>query len=55
MNVEGSEPAVICSQCGCAIECCEVCGDDPCPEPLCFGCLSLAVGHAAPQPHEHGG
>ena len=55
MSGEPPEASTVCSGCGAEIECCEVCGDEPCPKALCSTCLSLAVGQSVPQPHTHGG
>jgi hypothetical protein len=55
MNRESSEAAMVCSECGAAIECCELCGHEPCPTALCFQCLNLAVGQVVAHPHTHGG
>ena len=51
MNSESSETSTVCSDCGAAIECCELCCSEPCPEALCFRCLNLAVGQVVPEPH----
>lgn len=45
----------LCSECGTVIESCEACGDEPCPEAVCFWCLNLSVGQVVPDPHTHGG
>jgi len=55
MNEGGEETICRCSTCGAAIECCEACGDEPCPEAVCYRCLNLAVGQVVTQPHAHGG
>jgi len=55
VNEEGEETICRCSICGARIECCEACGDEPCPEAVCFRCLYLGVGQAVPDPHAHGG
>ena len=54
MSGEPSEASTVCSDCGAQIECCELCGDEPCPHALCLNCPSLAVGHSVPRRHTHG-
>jgi len=54
MNGEPSEASTLCCGCGTVIECCEVSGDEPCPQAVCLRCLSLAVGSRCRAPH-HGG
>ena len=52
---DGEKTACVCLECGTVIEGCEACGDEPCPEPVCYWCLNLAVGQVTPDPHTHGG
>jgi hypothetical protein len=52
---EGALAAQPCSRCDRRIDCCEFCDTTVCRTPICYGCLQVAVGHAVPQPHAHGG
>jgi len=44
-----------CLECGDEIDVCECCEEPDCPKAICYGCLALALGQTAPQPHTHGG
>jgi len=55
MKGESPEASTVCWDCGVPIECCEVCGDEPCPQAVCLRCLRLAVGQSVPEPHIHSG
>jgi hypothetical protein len=55
MNREAQATTCVCSECETAIECCEVCDDEPCTEAVCYRCLNLAMGQMVPDPHPHGG
>lgn len=52
---EAAVPKEKCTSCGRAIELCAYCDDPGCPEAICYGCLSVALGQRMPQPHAHGG
>ena len=55
MKGESPEASTVCWDCRVPIECCEVCGDEPCPQAVRLGCLRLAVGQSVPEPHIHSG
>ena len=44
-----------CASCGAEVECCELCESRECAAAVCYGCLTVTLGQATPQPHEHGG
>jgi hypothetical protein len=44
-----------CSECGDDIDNCECCDEARCPEALCYGCITVALGETMPHPHKHGG
>jgi hypothetical protein len=53
---EGEAPAAFsCSECHCSIDCCAFCDEAGCTVAVCYGCMIVALGETAPQPHSHGG
>ena len=48
-------PALACADCGKAIDCCEFCDRPDCPAAVCYRCVSVALGQATRDLHDHGG
>jgi hypothetical protein len=46
---------IVCSHCGCSIDCCAFCDETGCAVAICYGCMIVEVGQTAAQPHDHGG
>jgi hypothetical protein len=46
---------VVCSRCGRAIECCSFCDETGCRTPVCYACLTVALGQVWSHPHAHDG
>jgi hypothetical protein len=44
-----------CSDCGCAIDCCQFCDEEACPKAICYMCVIVSIGQEIRQPHPHGG
>jgi hypothetical protein len=57
MSTKKAEAAaeVGCSDCECAIERCAFCDEADCKASVCYGCMIVALGQTASQPHKHGG
>ena len=44
-----------CAKCDCCIERCAFCEEPDCSSAVCYGCMIVALGQTAAQPHKHGG
>jgi hypothetical protein len=57
MSTKEAEAAVepACSKCECSIERCSFCEEAGCSVAVCYGCMIVALGQTAAQPHKHGG
>jgi hypothetical protein len=44
-----------CSECRCGIDWCAFCEETGCAVAICYGCMIVALGQTAAQPHTHGG
>ena len=44
-----------CVECSDELDECACCNEPACSKAVCYGCLAVAVGQTASQPHEHGG
>ncbi|MCA1834546.1 MAG: hypothetical protein ABR548_11975 [Actinomycetota bacterium] len=45
----------VCRGCGDAIDSCEFCDGEDCPNAICYGCVIIDIGQEIPEPHTHGG
>ena len=44
-----------CSACDAGIDRCEFCEETDCAKPVCYECMTVALGQVLWQPHVHGG
>lgn len=49
------ETVVVCRGCDREIEACIVCDAEDCTEAECYRCVTVELGEARREPHDHGG